>query len=149
MDELTPVYATCATVGLYFLTQWATGKFDPFAPVWLFLVGFVQVYVIQALSYHEWAVGVRGKDLVAAANFRAFWAFCGSWPSIISVRGGWPRRSCRGLPGAGRSSSSPCSARSSLFWGLVCAGNRDQQRSKLGPRRSHPRNRSSSRSRSS
>ena len=74
MDELYSVYATGGVILLYFLAQVATRKFDPFAPVWLFLVGFVQVYVIQALSYHEWAIGVRGKELVAAANFRAFWA---------------------------------------------------------------------------
>ena len=37
-------------------------KFDPFAPVWLFLVGYVQVYIIQAVSYHEWALRVRGKN---------------------------------------------------------------------------------------
>ena len=59
---------------LYFLHQVVARKFDPFAPVWLFLVGYLQVYVIQALSFHDWAVEVRGKDLVTAANFRSFWA---------------------------------------------------------------------------
>ena len=60
---------------LYFLHQVVSRKFDPFAPVWLFLVGYLQVYVFQAFNFHDWAVEVRGKDLVTAANFRSFWAF--------------------------------------------------------------------------
>ena len=74
MDDLYSVYATGGFILLYFLIQVARGSFDPFAPVWLFFVGFLQVYVLQAMSYHEWAIEIRGKDLVAAANFRAFWA---------------------------------------------------------------------------
>ena len=58
----------------YFLVNVIGRKFDPFSPVWLFLVGYVQVYIIQALSYQEWALRIRGQDLVAAANFRALWA---------------------------------------------------------------------------
>src|SRR5205085_1797116 len=74
MDELFFVFAIAGVITAYFLAQVAARRFDPFAPVWLFLVGYVQVYVIQALSYHDWAVDVRGKELVTAANFRAFWA---------------------------------------------------------------------------
>ncbi len=122
MDELYPVYATAATIGLYFLVSVAARKFDPFAPVWLFLVGFVQVYVIQALSYHDWAVTARSKDLVAAANLRAFWALL--WflavyhfgpgrlaaPLLPRPPRGWPIKFIAGL--------SPIL----VFWGLVCAG---------------------------
>jgi hypothetical protein len=122
MDELYPVYATAAVIGLYFLVHVATGKFDPFAPVWLFLVGFVQVYVIQALSLHDWAVGVRGKDLVAAANLRALWALL--WFLAIYHFGpgrlaapllprpplGWPVKLVAVL--------SPIL----ILWGLICAG---------------------------
>ena len=68
------VYATAAVIGLLVLSQVFRKVFDPFEPVWLFLVGYVQVYVIQALSYREYALRVRGPDLVAAANLRAFWA---------------------------------------------------------------------------
>ena len=71
MDETHFVYLTGGVISLYFLYHVLTGRFDPFATVWLFLVGYVQVYVIQALSYHEWAIGIRGKEVVAAANFRA------------------------------------------------------------------------------
>ena len=52
-------------------------KLDPFSPIWLFLVGYVQVYIIQALSYQEWAMRVHGHDLMAAANFRISGHSCG------------------------------------------------------------------------
>jgi len=122
MEELYPVYGSAAVILVYFLAHVATRKFDPFAPVWLFLVGFVQVYVIQALSYHDWAVGARGKDLVAAANFRAFWALL--WflavyhfaparlaaPLLPRPPQGWPVKLVVFL--------SPLL----VVWGLICAG---------------------------
>lgn len=74
MDELTYVYLTAAVIVAYFLASVLARRFDPFAPIWLFFVGYVQVYVVQALHYHDWAVAVRGKDLVASANLRALWA---------------------------------------------------------------------------
>ena len=74
MDDQYFVFATAGIILVYFLVNVVVRKFDPFAPVWLFLVGYVQVYIIQAVSYHEWALRIRGKDLVTAANFRALWA---------------------------------------------------------------------------
>ena len=74
MEDINYIYATAGLMVLYFLHQVVSRKFDPFAPVWLFLVGYLQVYVIQAFNFHDWAVEVRGKDLVTAANFRSFWA---------------------------------------------------------------------------
>jgi hypothetical protein len=74
MEEIYYIYATAGLVVLYFLHQVLARKFDPFAPVWLFLVGYLQMYVLQALSFHDWAVEARGKDLVSAANFRSLWA---------------------------------------------------------------------------
>ena len=74
MEEMYYVYGTAAVVVLYFLFQVIFRKFDPFAPVWLFLVGYLQMYVIQALSFHDWAVESQSKDLVIAANYRSFWA---------------------------------------------------------------------------
>ena len=115
------IYATAGLMVLYFLHQVVTRRFDPFAPVWLFLVGYLQVYVIQALSFHEWAVEVRGKDLVAAANFRSFWALL--WfllvyqlgPARIAARvlPSPPRRWSPLLPGV------ICPPL--IIWGLFCA----------------------------
>ena len=76
MDELTYVYATAIVILAYFAVQAVTRRLDPFAPIWLFLVGYTQLYVIQPLSYHEWAVGARGVAVVAAANWRSLWALC-------------------------------------------------------------------------
>lgn len=77
MEELAFAYGTGCVIVVYFLAHAITKKFDPFAPVWLYLVGYLQVYVIQAINYHDWAVSVRGKELVAAANWRALWCSCG------------------------------------------------------------------------
>ena len=74
MDELGWVYGTASLIVGTFVLQVLRRKFDPFAPVWLFFVGYTQVYVIQAISYHDWAIRARGVELVTEANFRAFWA---------------------------------------------------------------------------
>jgi hypothetical protein len=74
MDEASYAYLTAGVIVAYFVAHVVTRRFDPFAPTWLFLVGFAQVYVVQAIRYHDWAVSVRGKDLVAAADWRALWA---------------------------------------------------------------------------
>ena len=97
-------------------------RFDPFAPVWLFLVGYVQVYVIQALSYHDWAIDVRGKELVTAANFQAFWAVV--W-FLAVYHLGIGRRIAPALPRPPRGWSSGLVMLVSPFlvlWGLYCAG---------------------------
>jgi hypothetical protein len=74
MNELTWVYGTASLMVATFVVRLVTKKFDPFEPIWLFFVGYMQVYVVQAISYHDWAMELRGEDLVNAANFRAFWA---------------------------------------------------------------------------
>jgi hypothetical protein len=74
MEDIYYIYATASVIVLYFLHQVVARKFDAFAPVWLFLVGYLQLYVLQPLSFHDWAVEVRGKDLVTAANYRSLWA---------------------------------------------------------------------------
>ena len=48
---------------VYFAHKVLRRRFDPFAPIWLFLVGYVQVYVVQAITYHEWATRVRGRQV--------------------------------------------------------------------------------------
>jgi hypothetical protein len=122
MDDQAYIFATAGVILAYFLAQMLSRKFDPFAPVWLFLVGYVQVYVIQALSYREWALAIRGNDLVTAANLRAFWAilwFLGVYhlglgrrlaPAIPRPPRGWS-------PGLVAAISPPL-----ILWGLFCAG---------------------------
>ena len=122
MDELFFVFATAGVITAYFLAQVVARRFDPFAPVWLFLVGYVQVYVIQALSYHDWAVDVRGKELVTAANFRAFWAVL--W-FLAVYHLGIGRRIAPALPRPPRGWSAGLVVLVSPFlvlWGLYCAG---------------------------
>lgn len=81
MDDLFYVYAIAALMVATLVIQVALKKFDPFAPIWLFMVGYAQVYVIQAISYREWALRIRGQDLVAAANLRSFWAI--AWFLVV------------------------------------------------------------------
>src|SRR5271157_4004657 len=122
MDEQVFVIAIAGVLLLYFLSQVITRTFDPFAPVWLFLVGYVQVYIIQAVSYHEWALRVRGQELVAAANFRALWALM--WFLTVYHLGISPRLA-RVLPRPPRGWSTALIAGGSpplILWGLYCAG---------------------------
>ncbi len=122
MDEQFFVFATAGIILVYFLVNVIGRKFDPFAPVWLFLVGYVQVYIIQALSYHEWTLRVRGQELAAAANFRALWALV--WFLTVYHLGiGSPL--ARVLPRPPRGWSPPLIAVVSpllILWGLYCAG---------------------------
>ncbi|WP_422930976.1 hypothetical protein [Singulisphaera sp. PoT] len=120
--ELNYVYGTAAVMVIYFLIQLISKKFDPFAPVWLFFVGYVQVYVVQALSYHDWALGVRGPDVVLAANQRAFWALiwflfvyhCGVGNLLSKLLPkpptGWSSKTIGAI--------SPVL----IIWGLICSG---------------------------
>ncbi|MDX2039277.1 MAG: hypothetical protein SFX72_21700 [Isosphaeraceae bacterium] len=74
MDELTAVYATGGVIVGYFLLQVVRKRFDPFAPTWMFLLGWVQIYVIQPITLHEYALRVRGIEVTTEANVRALWA---------------------------------------------------------------------------
>ena len=122
MDDLYPVFATAAVIVVYFLFKAVSGGFDPFAPTWLFFVGYMHVYVIQALTYHEWAVGVRGKELVWAANMRALWALV--W-FLFVYHLPIGRLLAAALPAAPRNWSPRLVATISpplVLWGLFCAG---------------------------
>ena len=122
MDDLLYVYATAAVIGLYFCVQVATKRFDPFAPVWLFFVGYVQVYIIQAISYHGWALAARGQEAVAAANFRALWALL--W-FLAVYHLGIGRGVARRLPNPPRNWSTTVVVLISpilIVWGMYCAG---------------------------
>jgi hypothetical protein len=120
--ELNYVYATASVMVGYFALQVLCRRFDPFAPIWLFLVGYVQVYVVQPISYHEWAVRVRGVELVTAANARALWALL---LMLAVYHCGLGRLLSALLPKPPRMwSVGPVSFLSPLLlvWGLICAG---------------------------
>lgn len=116
------VFATAAIMVVYFLGCVARKRFDPFAPVWMFLVGYVQIYVIQALSYREWAIEVRGEELVTAANLRALWGLA-LFLAVYHLGPGrflWgilPKPPDRWSSGAVAALSPPL-----ILWGLFCAG---------------------------
>jgi hypothetical protein len=121
MEDQHYIYATAAVMLLYFLHQVVTRGFDPFAPVWLFLVGYLQIYVLQALNFHEWAVEVRGRELVAAANFRSFWAL--AWFLLVyqlapTRKAAWllPSPPLNWSPRLAGLISPPL-----IIWGLFCA----------------------------
>jgi hypothetical protein len=122
MEELIFTFATAAVILAYFLAHVASRRVDPFAPIWLFLVGYAQVYVVMPFLYHDWAVGVRGKDLVANASLRAFWALL-LLLGVYHLAAG--RRIARMLPQPPRSWSPLAVALISpllILWGLYCAG---------------------------
>jgi hypothetical protein len=74
MDDQTYVYCTAALIVGWVLIGICRKSFDPFNPLWLFLAGYFQVYVIQAITLRDWALTVRTPELVASANSRALWA---------------------------------------------------------------------------
>jgi hypothetical protein len=74
MNDQQLVYTLAGLIALVLAIGAVRKSFDPFAPVWLFLVGYFHVYVIQPISLREWALTVRGADVVTEANFRALWA---------------------------------------------------------------------------
>ena len=76
MDERFYVFLTAGVIAGYFVLQLARKRFDPFAPVWMFLLGYFQVYVVQAISYNDYGLRVRGVEVVTEANTRSLWAVC-------------------------------------------------------------------------
>lgn len=120
--EIFYVYATAALIVGLFVVQVATKTFDPFAPIWLFLVGYLQIYVVQAISYHEWAMQLRGPEVIGAANLRALWAL--AWFMLI-YHSGIGRLLSAFLPrppGAWSVGTVGMISPVLVAWGLVCAG---------------------------
>lgn len=120
-DQLFPFATAIVIVGL-FLYQFLRGEFDPFAPVWLFLAGYAQVYVVQAISYREYALRARGPDVVFEANFRALWALI--WFLLVyhcgvarQLAARLPRVPAYWSPGLVVGLAPPM-----IVWGLICAG---------------------------
>jgi hypothetical protein len=122
MNELTWVYCTASLMIGLFLYQVIMRKFDPFAPIWLFFVGYLQVYIVQAISYHEWAVEIRGEELVGEANFRSFWAL-GLYLSVYFLVPGRLLAKLMPRPPEGWSLgliNAVCPVL--VLWGLFCSG---------------------------
>ena len=122
MDAQVLVIATTGILFIYFIYHLCRHTLDPFAPIWLFLLGFVQVYIVQALSYHEWALRVHGPQLVKSASLRALWALL--W-FLAVYHTGIPRWLIPVLPRPPRGWSPPLIAIISpmlIVWGLYCAG---------------------------
>jgi hypothetical protein len=122
MEDQVLVIAIAGVLLVYFLCHVFTRSFDPFAPVWLFLLGFAQVYVIQALSYHDWALEIRGKDLVTAANFRALWAIIWFLAVYQFGAGCLIARALPQPPVSWSPTVSTVMAPPLVIWGLFCAG---------------------------
>ena len=74
MTDLYFCYGTAIVIVGLILVRVVRRDFDPFAPIWLFLATYGQIYVVQAISHREYALRARGAEVVAAANFRSFWA---------------------------------------------------------------------------
>lgn len=107
-------------VGLI-LSQIFRRSFDPFAPIWLFLAGYAQIYVVQAISYRDYAFRARGEAIATAANFRAFWALA---LFVAIYHSGLAKRIAFRLPRAPENWSSTMVIGVSpflVFWGLVCS----------------------------
>lgn len=121
MSDQMPVYAMAAILIGLFLFDLVRGKFDPFAPVWLFVIGFAHVYIVQAILYREFALRTRGDALVTEANTRALWALVWFLALYLSPIGGMVARFS---PRAPRNWSTPMTigiAPILIAWGLFCA----------------------------
>ncbi len=121
MDLLLSCTTGAVIVGLI-ASQVVRKSFDPFAPIWLFLAGFAQVYVVQAISYRDYALRVRGSELVTAANVRALWALL--WFLLVYYSGIGKKLAAR-LPRAPSYWSPGLIATITPFmfvWGLICSG---------------------------
>ncbi len=121
MTDESYILCTALVIAGLFAFQVITKKFDPFAPIWLFLVGYVHLYVVQAMSLREWGVGVRGIEIVTAANLRILWALIWFLAIYYLIPGKWLARALPRPPEAW-SVGAVCTVSPFLIaWGLVCA----------------------------
>jgi hypothetical protein len=120
-DDVLYVYGIAGAIAATLACAIVRKRFDAFEPIWLFLVGYAHVYVIQAITVRDWAFVIRGVDVVTAANQRAFWALL--WFLLIYYVG--PGRWVgRRLPRPPRGWSVTAVAGLSpllIVWGLYCA----------------------------
>jgi hypothetical protein len=120
--DLLASYTTGGLIAGLLLVKLFRRDFDPFAPLWLFLAGYAQVYVVQAISYREYALRVRGDELVTQANLRALWALV--W-FLVVYHCGLAKKLAAKLPRAPGSWSPELVVGITpllVLWGLVCAG---------------------------
>ena len=115
-------YITAAVIVGLIGSQVCRRSFDPFAPVWMFLIGYAQVYVVQPISYREWAIEARGPELVAQANGRALWALLWFLLVYFSGVGKWLARRLPAAPRAWSPGLISVLAPLMMLWGLACAG---------------------------
>jgi hypothetical protein len=121
MSDQVWVYATASLMAALLAFDVLRRRFDPFAPVWLFFVGYFHVYVIQAISLHDWAIDIRGVDVVTAANCRAFWALL-VYVAVYSCGVGKVVAACLPRPPSAWSAPAVGLFSPMLFlWGLYCA----------------------------
>ena len=99
MDR-TYVFATAAVIVGLGAARIFRRDFDPFAPIWLFLTGYLHVYVIQAVVHRDYAIRARGVDVTTEANLRAFWALL--WFLAVYYSGDRPPDRAMAAPGAPR-----------------------------------------------
>ncbi len=121
MSDTGYVYATAATIACYFLWRVVRKRFDPFEPIWMFLTGYIHLYVVQPLSVREWALTIRGLDVVTAANQRALWALL--WFLLVYHLVPAKRLARLAPPPPARWSAGIVWGISPILiaWGLVCA----------------------------
>src|SRR4051812_8960207 len=122
MIDQIPVYLTAAVILLLVASQIFRRDFDPFAPIWLFLASYAQVYVVQAISYRDYALRARGPEVVLWANVRSLWAVL---VFLAVYYSGIGKVLARRLPRPPANWSAGLIAGISpvlILWGLVCAG---------------------------
>ncbi len=120
MDQLY-VGLTAGLIVLLIVSQIFRKSFDPFAPIWLFMAGYAQIYVVQAISYRDYGLRARGEALVTAASIRAFWALL---VFVAMYYSGLGKRIAARLPKAPANWSAGTIVGLSPFligWGLVCS----------------------------
>ncbi len=116
------VYTTAAVIVLLVLSQVFRRSFDPFAPIWLFLTGYVQVYVVQALTYREYGLRAGGPTWCTPPTCGPSGRCCGSCWCTIAVRVAGSPRSCLDHRPGGRPRRSAWSTPFMVLWGLFFAG---------------------------
>ena len=122
MNDQFYVIATACVIVALVVGAIVLKRLDPFAPIWLFLAGYFQLYVVQATSYRDYSLRIRGIDLVTLANQRAFWALL--WFLFVYFFG-FGRLVARRLPSAPTNWSTGlvlALAPPLIIWGLVCSG---------------------------
>lgn len=120
-DQLYVLATGSVIVGLVVVAA-ALKRLDPFAPIWLFLAGYLQLYVVQATSYRDYSIRVRGIELVASANRRAFWALLWFLAVYFFGVGRWFARKLPSAPAAWSRGLVLALAPPLIVWGLICSG---------------------------